>query len=129
MKEKAVSYEDTEIYKLGVKLQAEINTMTLTDLPSHERFEESSQIRRSSKAVVANFVEGYGMRRYKAEFLYRLTKAISENDETKAHLDMLFRCESLPQQSYEYFHDQYRRLGGMLYNFRDAVDREHRSPK
>jgi len=77
---KPLSFEDTEIYKLGVRLQAEVCRMTLTELPPHERFEEASQLRRSARAVIASFVEGFGMRRYKAEFVYRLTKSIAEND-------------------------------------------------
>jgi four helix bundle protein len=57
-------YEDTEIYKLAKKLAAEIHKITFTELPRHEMFAEGDQIRRSSKSVVANFVEGYGRRRY-----------------------------------------------------------------
>jgi len=40
--------------------------MTLDELPRFEMYEEGAQIRRSAKSIVANIVEGFGMRRYKA---------------------------------------------------------------
>jgi len=52
------NYRDLEIYKLAKKLAVEIHKMTLT-LPKFELYEEGSQIRRSSKAIGANIVEGY----------------------------------------------------------------------
>ena len=122
-----VSYEDTEVYKQGRRLAAEIHRMTYEELPWTEQYEEASQIRRSSKAIVANFVEGYGMRRYKAEFVYRLTKAGAECDETKAHLQMLADAGSLSKDRFEHFYVEYRKLGGMLYNFRESVLRSHLS--
>lgn len=45
--------------------------MTLEDLPKFEMYEEGSQIRRSSKAVVSNIVEGFGRKRYQADYVNR----------------------------------------------------------
>ncbi|MEX1138429.1 MAG: four helix bundle protein [Bacteroidota bacterium] len=38
--------------------------MSLT-LPSFERYEEGSQIRRPSKSISSNIVEGFALRKYK----------------------------------------------------------------
>jgi four helix bundle protein len=76
-------YEDAEIYKLAKKLAVEIHKMTLTELPKYEMFAEGDQIRRSSKSIVANFVEGYGRRRYPPDHIRFLTYAVSTCDETK----------------------------------------------
>ena len=64
-------------------------------LPKFELFEEGSQIRRSSKSTTSMIVEGYGRRRYKAEFIRYLIFSQSECDETIVHLDFLFETESL----------------------------------
>jgi four helix bundle protein len=56
------SYKDLEIYQLAHRLAVEIHVMTLK-LPQFEQYGEGSQIRRSSKAVVANIVEGFGRKR------------------------------------------------------------------
>jgi len=42
--------------------------MSLT-LPRFELYETGSQIRRSSKSIRSNIVEGYGRRRYKFDYI------------------------------------------------------------
>ena len=88
------SYRDLEIYKESKRLAIEIHKMSLT-LPKFELFEEGSQIRRSSKAITSAIVEGYGRRRYKADFIKYLIYAQAECDETIIHLDFLYETESL----------------------------------
>jgi len=51
-------------------------------LPQFEMYEEGSQLRRSSKSVTANIVEGYGRRKYKAELLKFMIYAHASCDET-----------------------------------------------
>jgi len=100
--------------------------MTLKDLPKFEMYEEGSQIRRSSKSIVSNIVEGFGRRRYKNEFIRFLTYAIASCDETKVHLEMLYETESLEKDIFERFFHRYEELGAKLYNFREAVIKSHR---
>ncbi len=95
--------------------------MTLEELPKIEIYEEGSQIRRSSKSVVANFVEAYGMKRYPGDVVRFLTYSPASCDETKSHLEVLHETGSLTPERFEYFYNQYRRLGAMLYNYRQAV--------
>jgi len=52
------------------------------ELPKFEMYEEGSQIRRSSKSVKSNLVEGYGRRIYKNEYIRFITFALASNDET-----------------------------------------------
>ena len=63
------SYKDLDIYKKAYALAIEVHTMTIEDLPKFEMYEQASQIRRSSKSIVSNVVEGFGRRRYKQEFI------------------------------------------------------------
>jgi four helix bundle protein len=117
----AASYEDSEVYKLAKQLAVEVHRMTLEELPKAEMYEEGSQIRRSSKSIVANFVEGYGRRTYRAEYLKFLTYALASGDETKAHLELLHGTGSLTPDRFRYFYDSYRMLGSKLYKLRQAV--------
>lgn len=94
--------------------------MTLTELPKYEMHAEGDQIRRSSKSIVANFVEAYGRRRYPADQVRFLTFALASCDETKAHLEMLHETECLQPERFQYF-AEFRKLGGMLYNYREAA--------
>jgi four helix bundle protein len=68
--------------------------MTLA-LPKFETFEEGQQIRRSSKSVCSNIVEGYGRRFYKQDDIKFIIYSLSSNDETIHHLEMLFETKSL----------------------------------
>jgi four helix bundle protein len=83
------SYKDLEVYQLASKLAIEIHSMSLK-LPQFEMYEEGSQIRRSSKAIVSNIVEGFGRKRYQPDYLKFLVYAHSSCDETRTHLEMLF---------------------------------------
>ena len=61
------SYRDLEVYKLSYRLAVEIDAMT-KQLPKHEFWEEGQQIRKSSKGIPAHIAEGYGRKRYIAEY-------------------------------------------------------------
>lgn len=90
-----MSYRNLEIWRLAREVVVDIHKVTLRRLPKFEMFEEGSQIRRSSKSVKSNIVEGYGRRRYKQEFIKFLTYALASNDETIDHLENLYRTDSL----------------------------------
>lgn len=116
------SYRDLEIYKLGKALAVKIHKMTFT-LPKFERFEEGSQIRRSSKSIVASIVEGYGRSRYKADFIKYLTYAHAECDETILHLEFLYKTESLKDKIvYDELFSSYDQLGRKLNKYVQWVE-------
>ena len=87
------SYKDLDVYKESKRLAIEIHRVSLS-LPKFELYEEGSQIRRPSKAVTTAIVEGYGTRKYKADFIRVLIYSQSECDETILHLDFLYETES-----------------------------------
>ena len=100
--------------------------MSLSELPRFELYEEGSQIRRSSKSVVANIVEGYGRRRYKADFVRFLTCALASCDETREHLELLRETGSLKNEDlYHRLDLQNDELGRKLNRFIQAVELKH----
>jgi four helix bundle protein len=82
------SYKELETYKIAFELAIKVQKLCLL-LPKMEQYELCSQIRRSSQSVRANIVEGYGRRKYKAEFLRFLIMANASLLETESHLEML----------------------------------------
>ena len=124
---KPKSYKDLEIYVLGKGLAVKIHRITLEELPKFEMYEEGNQLRRSSKSIVSNIVEGFGRRRYKNEFVQFLTYALASCDETKVHLEMLHETGSLRKDIYEELSLNYKELSAKLFNFRKAVIKTHRS--
>mgnify|MGYP000002866930 CR=1 FL=1 len=82
------SYNDLEIYQLAYKLACEVHEMTM-QLPKYELYEQGSQIRRASKSIKNNIAEGFGRRRYKAEFIRYLIFSHASCDETISQLNMI----------------------------------------
>ena len=121
------SYKDLDIYRLAHKLAIEVHHMTTEELPSFERYEEGSQIRRSAKSISAAIVEGFGRKSYQQEFSKYLTYAIASCDETKEHLELLWKTGSLKNRDrFESLAKGYDELGKKLYRFRETVQRNLR---
>jgi four helix bundle protein len=95
-------------------------------------YEEGGQIRRSSKSITSMIVEGYGRKRYKADFIKYLVYAQSECDETMVHLDFLFESESLKDKTnYETLKSDYDSLSRRINKFTQWVEvnlKEHPKP-
>ena len=90
-----MSYRSQIIWQLARKNAIDVHKMTLTKLPKFELYETGSQIRRSSKSVCSNIVEGYGRRKYKGDYIKFIIYALSSNDETIDHLEILMETNSL----------------------------------
>ena len=82
------SYKELETYKIAFELAIQVYDLCLS-LPKTEQYELCSQIRRSSQSIRANIAEGYGRRKYKADFLRFLITANASLLETESHLEML----------------------------------------
>ena len=118
-------YKKLKLYNLAHDLAIRVHKMTI-NLPKYEMFEEGSQIRRSSKSVSSNMVEGYALRRYKQEYIHYLVRALGSSLETVEHLELLFKTESLTDKTlYESLHEEYEKLNSMLYSFIESVVTQH----
>ena len=93
--EKVMSYKDLEVWYIANRIVIEIHRMTIEDLPKFEMYEVGSQIRRSSKSIKSNIVEGYGRRKYQKDYLRFLIFALSSVLETNDHLETLHLSRSL----------------------------------
>jgi len=123
------SYRELEIYCLSYDLAIQVHKMSLR-LPKYELFEEGSQIRKSSKGITSCIVEGYGRRRYKAEFIKFLTYAHASCDETVVHLSFIRDThEEIAQEELEQLLAAYLELGAKTNKFIRYVDDEWRGSR
>jgi four helix bundle protein len=123
-----MSYRKLEIWQLARDVSIDVHRMTIDLLPKFEMYEEGSQIRRSSKSIRSNIVEGYGRRRYKQDFIRFLTYAHASCDEMIDHLETLKETGSLKDESlFKQLHDQLDRLGDKLNQFIQSVESQHQS--
>lgn len=124
-----MNYKDLEIWQLSKEIVIEIHKMSL-GLPKFEMYEEGNQIRRSSKSVKSNIVEGYGRRNYKSDYIRFITFALASNDETLDHLETLFETGSLVDKVfYDNIHNKIELLGKKINRFLQSVQVDHLSDK
>ncbi|MFP4556901.1 MAG: four helix bundle protein, partial [Bacteroidales bacterium] len=84
------SYKDLEIYQISFELALKIRKKSLL-LEHPDRFEVGNQIRRSSQGIKDAIVEGYGRRRYKADFIKFLTYSYASLLEATSQANFLDR--------------------------------------
>ena len=116
------SYKDLEIYNLSYDLAIKIHKISLA-LTKYELYEEGSQIRRSSKGITSTIVEGYGRRKYKADFVKFLIYAHASCDETILHLNFINDTHELNEKEMSFSLDSYNELGRKINTFIQYVDK------
>jgi four helix bundle protein len=114
-------FKKLDIYNLSHQLAVEVHEMSLK-LPKHEMYEEGSQIRRSSKSVSAQIVEGYCLRKYKNEYLHYLYRSYASAEETIEHLEYLHDTKSLSDEVFRNLRDRYEDLCKKEFKFIQSVE-------
>ena len=115
------SYADLDIYKISYSLALDVHRLSMK-LPKYELYETGSQVRRSSKSIPSNIVEGYGRRRYHAEFIRFLIFSHSSCDETIVHLNFIKDLyENLKEEAIQLI-EKYIELSKKLYKFIEYVE-------
>jgi len=126
--ERASSYRDLEVYQIAHRLGVELHRFSLS-LPKYELYETGSQLRRASKSFSANIVEGYGRRRYKADYIRFLVYAHSSCDETIEWVQYTKKCHADHAEAAEEYLAELDTLGRKLNPFLQSVEASHRSEK
>jgi four helix bundle protein len=121
-------YNGLDIYQRSHKLAVQIHKMTL-ELPKFETYEQGSQVRRASKSVAAQIVEGYCLRKNKSEFVQYLNRAYAAAHETLEHLDLLLETGSLADTpQHRELRQEYEILCKMIFRFMESVIQGHEQP-
>ena len=86
MQDKIERVDDLDVYRRAYRVSLEVHRASL-ELPRIEQFALADQLRRSSKSICANLVEGFAKQsRSAAEYRRSLTVAIGSSDETQLWL-------------------------------------------
>jgi four helix bundle protein len=95
--------KDLEVFKKAYRLSLEIHHVSLS-FPKIEQFALADQLRRSSKSVCANIIEGFAKQSSsKAEFKRFLVIAIASAHETDLWLDYARDLRYLRPSDYQKF--------------------------
>ena len=90
--------------------------------PKAERYSLTDQIRRSSRSVCANTVEGFRKRRYKAAMIAKFSDAETEAAETQVWLDFAKECQYIKQNTHSTLRQEYDFIIGKLVRIINTAD-------
>lgn len=117
------NYKDLEIYNIAYDLAIKVHKMSLK-LPKYELYEEGSQVRRSSKGIASCIVEGYGRKKYKADFIKYLIYAHASCDETILHLNFIKDIHNIVKNEVQQMLKEYDKLGSKINMFTQYVEKK-----
>ena len=117
------SYKDLEIYQLSYELAVKVHKFTLR-LPKYEQYEEGRQVRKSSKGITSCIDEGYGRKKYKADFIKFLIYSHASCDETIVHLNFIRDTHKVDNKEINTFLLRYDELGRKTNKFIQYVEKE-----
>ena len=106
-------FRGLKVYQKAYALSLEIHRQSL-NFPKHEQFELAAQIRRASKSVVLNIVEGYGKNSSATEFKRYLTIARGSCDEVRAQFDYCKDLGYISEAEHTSYEQRYQEIGKML---------------
>jgi four helix bundle protein len=108
------SHKDLDVFNLGYTLAMEVFRVSAR-FPKEETYSLTDQIRRSSRSVCSNIVEGFAKRRYEAVFKNKLNDSLGESEETKLWLNFALDCSYLPTEDHKRLTIGYDQVGAMLW--------------
>ena len=108
-------YQDLLVYQQAYRLALNVSGFTKS-LPRTEQFELGRQLRRSSRSVPANIVEGWAKRHSPAEFKRHLLIASGELAETKFWIDLAVDEGFSDRKVAGELSSEYSKLGFMIHN-------------
>ena len=112
------SYEDMKVFNLAYDIAMDVFWLT-KEFPREELYSLTDQVRRSSRSIAANIVEGWAKRIYENIFKRHLIDSIGSCDETKLWLKFAKDCKYLEEGKYGIFIERYNEVGKMLKGLHD----------
>ena len=114
-----MSYRNLLIYQKAHELGVKVHFFSMK-LPKYELYETGSQLRRASKSISANIVEGYGRRNYVSDYYRFLVYAHSSCDEAIEWIEYIRDCHENLQEKARRVLAGFEELGRMMNGFRRA---------
>ena len=107
------SYRDLEVFQRSLNVLVAVHKMLLR-FPEYELRELASQMRRASKSVSLNIVEGYGRQRSDKDFKYFLSNAMGSANEMVVSFEIAKRLEYATVEECDALIAEYEIIGKQL---------------
>jgi len=116
VKKRIRSFYDLNVYQSAYEASIAVLTKIIPKLPKEERFDLTSQLRRSAKAVPRLIAEAYSKRPQKRGFQGLIDDAMQESNETIVSLSHVKDAYKIEVDLCEKLIDQYDKASRQLYN-------------
>jgi len=119
-KDKFVPFEKLEVFQKAYRISLLIHKAS-KKFPKDEQFSLADQIRRASKSVCANIVEGTAKQFHsKPEFKRYLLIALGSSDEVRMWLRYCYDLEYINKLTWQEWRDEYQVISRMLHGLYKA---------
>lgn len=119
MKQGAIkSYRDLKVFQLSYSSAMEAFNLTKR-FPREELYSLTDQIRRASRSVSSNIVEGWAKREYENIFKRQLVDAVGSCEETKLWLKFALDCGYISADDFITQSEKWDEVGKMLHGLHD----------
>ncbi len=110
------SFEELEVFQRAYRISLEIHKASLK-FPAIEQYALADQVRRASKSVCANIVEGFAKQVHsKAEFKRFIMMALGSSDEMRMWVRFCLDLGYVDEQTWKRWRDEYHAsVSKMLY--------------
>ena len=117
------SLSDLNVYKRSYTASLEIHKFSM-EFPKYEQYKGlASQLRDSSKSIVANIVEGYSFKKYRPKrFINHLEISIGSCDETRLWIKYSLDLGYISEESGKRLIGEYEEIGKMLWGLLKSVN-------
>ena len=119
---KIKSHKELNVYKLAYEAALELHEITKS-FPQDEKYSLTDQIRRSSRSVCANLAEAWRKRRYKKNFISKLSDSEAEAGETQVWIDMAESFKYIDNKTHNSLFDKYEHIIAMLINISNQSEK------
>ena len=118
------SLEDLEVYSRSYAASLEVHKLSMS-FPAYEQYKGlASQLRDSSKSLVANMAEGYAFKNSRPKrFVNHLEISIGSCDETRLWLKYSYDLGYITARKYSELKVEYEEIGKMLWGLLQSVKR------
>lgn len=110
------SFKDLDVYQNSYQAMLIVMKEVIPKLPSTEKFDLNSQLKRACKAIPRLIAEGYAKRHQKAGFQKYLADAMGECNEMIVSLEQSRDIYNIDKDLIEDLVDRYDKSGRQLYN-------------
>jgi len=105
------TYRDLDVYQRSYNAMIELYKWSLLQIPKHLQYDIGSDMRRATRSISSNIVEGYARQKSDRDIANFLSTALGSCDEVLFNIKVLNDLKIMSDEKYEFFKGQFTIVG------------------